>query len=118
MRTPANRFAQSAKIPRFTPARARRRRAKGWTPANQRRFITSPYNLRRRPGAESFARAWDAARADASRRALDFAIDAALAPIARPQHDRCHFTGPIARDDDRRALLVALRVLTAFAPHR
>ena len=64
----------------FTPV-SLRRRTDGWTPARQRAFIrhlivygniesaskiagiskTAAYNLRKRPDAESFARAWDMA---------------------------------------------------------
>jgi hypothetical protein len=77
----ATEAAPIAKIPDFTPAPTRKRRA-GWTAERQRKFIeqvaqngnigdacvhvglssTSFYNLCRRPGAESFAKACDAAR--------------------------------------------------------
>lgn len=71
-----------ARIPSFTPVPARRRRD-GWTPLKQAEFIgmlaqtgsvaaaaqfvgmarETAYRLRRKPGAEEFAAAWDAALA-------------------------------------------------------
>ena len=76
-----------------------RARSDGWTPARQRRFILllatgagaheaarrlgrsrqTVYALRRRPGAESFAAAWDAAR--------DFAREARVAGRWAPVFD-------------------------------
>lgn len=73
-------IVQSAQSPSFDPAPTRKRRA-GWTAERQRRFIdhlslrgavgeacasvgiasSSAYRLRNKAGAESFARAWDAA---------------------------------------------------------
>ncbi|WP_404373135.1 hypothetical protein AB5I39_07410 [Sphingomonas sp. MMS24-J45] len=73
-------------------------RADGWSDAKQRLFIetladtasvteaartvgmttTSCYRLRRAPGAESFARAWDAALHAASARLVEVAFDRAL----------------------------------------
>jgi len=73
--------AEDQDLPAFTPVPARRNRADGWTPERQRRFIAaieetavvasaaravgmsavSAYALRKRPGAESFAAAWDIA---------------------------------------------------------
>lgn len=77
---------------------ARQRRADGWTPQRQREFIealadtgsvvdaaravhmsaNSCYRLRRAPGAEGFAAAWEAAIAYASRRLVDIAFDRAV----------------------------------------
>lgn len=76
----------------------RRRREDGWSPEKQRKFIealadtgsveaaarevgmtvNSCYRLRRAPGAESFAAAWDAAIAQASKRLVDIAFDRAI----------------------------------------
>ena len=76
----------------------RKRRKDGWTPERQRAFIgaladcgvvseaargvgmsdTAAYRLRRAPGAERFAAAWDAALDAASRRLVDIAFDRAI----------------------------------------
>ncbi|VWX57901.1 hypothetical protein [Sphingorhabdus sp. 109] len=76
----------------------RKRRKDGWTPEKQRAFIgaladcgvvaeaarsvgmsdRAAYTLRRAPGAEGFAAAWDAALAAASRRLIDIAFDRAI----------------------------------------
>ena len=86
------------KVPGFTPAPTRKRRA-GWTAERQRKFIeqvalngnigdacvtvglssTSFYNLCSKPGAESFAKACDAARVlSASSRGAAIAWDRAI----------------------------------------
>jgi hypothetical protein len=89
----------------FTPVPLARARHDGWTPARQQRFIdqlariglvsaaakacgmsaTSAYNLRARPGAESFATAWDEAlalgQATADATAIDRAIDGEVRPV-------------------------------------
>jgi hypothetical protein len=82
----------------FTPVPLDRRRSNGWTPARQERFIlalqvmgsaaqaakavgmsrTSAYNLRERPGAESFARSWDAAIDMGQQRQFDTAMERAM----------------------------------------
>ncbi len=82
----------------FLPVPMQRRRAKGWTPLRQARFIEalevtcsveaaarmcgmgrgSAYRLRDRPGAESFARAWDMAIDSAQQWAFTVALDRAL----------------------------------------
>ena len=84
-------------IPDFDPATTRKRHA-GWTAERQRRFIerlaltgsagqacaaagvasSSAYRLRNRAGAESFARAWDAALVLATTRGTAIAWDRAL----------------------------------------
>ena len=76
----------------------RKRRVDGWTHTRQRKFIEvladtgsvkraareadmseqSCYRLRRAPGAENFARAWDAAIDEASHRLIDIAFDRAV----------------------------------------
>lgn len=76
----------------------RKRRKDGWTPERQRAFIgaladsgevlaaarsvgmsdTAAYMLRRAPGAEGFAAAWEAALDAASRRLVDIAFDRAI----------------------------------------
>lgn len=82
----------------------RQRRADGWSPATQREFIEaladtgsvtdaartvrmtpkSCYRLRRSPGAEGFAAAWDAAIAEASKRLVDIAFDRAINGVEDP----------------------------------
>ena len=82
----------------FTPVPAQRRRADGWTPEVQRCFIRaleamgsvgraakaigmgrrSAYRLLERPGAESFAAAWDRALSMGRMRQFDYAMDRAL----------------------------------------
>lgn len=83
---PTRRRARHVRIPAFLPVPLRVR-ADGWTPARQIAFIgalgvtgsvlaaarrvsmarESAYRLRRRPGAESFSAAWDAALGKARR---------------------------------------------------
>ena len=89
----------------FTPVPLARARHDGWTPRRQQLFIDrlaliglvsaaakavgmsakSAYALRKRPGAESFAAAWDAAVAiglhDAHATAIDRAIHGVRQPI-------------------------------------
>ncbi len=81
----------------WVPVR-RKRRKDGWSPEKQRAFIgaladsgvvaeaarsvgmsdAAAYKLRRAPGAEAFAAAWDAALEAASRRLVDIAFDRAI----------------------------------------
>ncbi len=92
-------------LPAFEPVLLQRQRHDGWTPARQRAFIgaladtgcvsraaryvnMSPegaYYLRRRPGAESFRRAWEAALDLGVQRLKDIAyeraIDGQLSPV-------------------------------------
>lgn len=129
-------FAETAAIPAFTPVLLGRNRHDGWTARRQHDFIatlartgcvaqaaraaqmsvTSAYNLRRRPDAESFAAAWRTALADARRRAFEFAVDRALTPAFEPRLYRGNFTGTIMRGDDTRAILLALRAASAARP--
>ena len=82
----------------FTPVEQQRRRADGWTPATQADFIraleamgsvgkaaravgigrASAYRLRERPGAESFAQAWDRAISMGRVHQYGIAMDRAL----------------------------------------
>ncbi|MGE5562396.1 MAG: hypothetical protein ACM3ZV_03720 [Bacillota bacterium] len=84
-------------IPDFTPAPTRKRRA-GWTAERQRKFIehlaltgnageaaavaglssSSAYRLRNKAGAESFARAWDAALRLSPTRLVAIGLDRAV----------------------------------------
>lgn len=82
----------------FTPVPLDRSRFNGWTAAQQERFILalhvmgsvgqaakavgmsrqSAYNLRERPGAESFAASWDAAIEMGRARQFDLAMERAI----------------------------------------
>lgn len=82
----------------FTPVPQQRRRADGWTPLTQERFIRaleamgstgaaakavgmsrrSAYKLRDRDGADGFAHAWDRALDLGRGRMFDYAMDRAL----------------------------------------
>lgn len=86
----------------------RQRRPDGWSHDRQRSFIesladtgsitlaaiecgmsvTSCYRLRRAPGAEGFAAAWDAAIQQASKRLVDLAFDRAINGAEEPVFDR------------------------------
>lgn len=119
----------------FTPVPMARRRADGWTPLKQRRFIValdamgavgpaaravgmsraSAYRLRERPGAESFAAAWDRAIEAGQARMWDAAMERAIdgvttirvhkggsvsltgGPDMRLIHDALAKRGPLAR---------------------
>lgn len=86
----------------------RRKRRDGWTPDVQRKFIEvladtglvasaceavdmsqqSAFRLRRAPGGESFARAWEAATAAAATRLIDVAFSRAIEGVDVPVFDR------------------------------
>jgi len=124
-----------AAVPAFTPVPMARSRHDGWTPERQRAFIaalaesglvaraakavgmgaTSAYNLRRRPGAESFARAWDRVLAEARERALAYLMDQVLHGTTRPRFYRGKFVGHSHRFESRLAI-AALRALDALPP--
>lgn len=85
----------------------RKRRVDGWSNEKQRNFIghladegsvneaarlvgmsvQSCYRLRRAPGAENFARAWDAAIGEAAKRLLDVAFERATIGVEVPVFD-------------------------------
>ena len=113
----------------------RKPRADGWTPQRQRDFIAaladtgcvehaaraagmsarSCYRLRRAPGAENFAAAWDLALQHAARKLVDLAFDRAIHGSDEPVFDkegRC--VGRRMRQNDR--LLMFL--LRAYMPER
>jgi len=113
----------------------RKPRKDGWTPQRQRDFIAalaetgcveqaarevsmtsrSCYRLRRAPGAENFAAAWDAAVEQAARKLVDLAFDRAIHGSEEPVFDRegCR-VGRRMRQNDR--LLMFL--LRAYMPDR
>ncbi|MEO5494214.1 MAG: hypothetical protein ABIR08_09325 [Sphingomonas sp.] len=102
------------------PGRARR---DGWTPDRQRGFIevlrttgvvaaaaravgksgVSAYNLRKRPGAEGFAAAWDRALDDARDDALDLAMERVRHGYVTPRTYRGRFVALVHRFDHRLA---------------
>ena len=106
--------------PAFTPVPTRRARADGWTRERQREFIAalvhggdvaraaravgmsmqSAYRLRKRPGAESFAAAWQAALDRASDDALEAALERALAGVLLTRSYRGRFKGVVHRRYD------------------
>ena len=113
----------------------RKPRSDGWTPQRQRDFIAaladfgcveqaarevhmsarSCYRLRRSPGAENFAAAWDAALHHAARKLVDLAFDRAIHGSDEPVFDKDgHRVGRRMRQNDR--LLMFL--LRAYMPER
>jgi hypothetical protein len=113
----------------------RKPRKDGWTPQRQVEFIAaladtgcveeaavsagmtanSCYRLRRSPGSEDFARAWDVAVAHAARRLVDVAFDRAIHGSDEPVYDkRGNRVGRRMRQNDR--LLMFL--LRAYMPER
>jgi len=113
----------------------RRPRADGWTPEVQRRFIEaladtgmvsaacqavdmstrSAYRLRRAPGSESFARAWDVALDAAADALADIVFARAIEGVEEPVFDRdgCRI-GSKQRYNDR----LAMFLLRAYRPDR
>jgi hypothetical protein len=108
---------------------ARQRRSDGWTPQRQREFIevladtgsvveaaravrmsaNSCYRLRRAPGAEGFAAAWEAAIANASRRLVDIAFDRAVNGVEDAVLDKDGTVIHIRRRYNDRLLMFLLR---------
>lgn len=108
---------------------ARRKREDGWTHTRQRKFIEiladtgsvseaaklvhmsqqSCYRLRRAPGAEAFARAWDAAIEEASRRLVDIAFERAVRGVADPVFDKDGACIAVRRRYNDRLLMFLLR---------
>lgn len=115
-------------IPTFSPWRAKRERAGGWCPATQRAFIAeltrtgcpteaakavgrskrSAYMLRDKPGAESFAAAWDAAKAGAGDAAYAVAVNRGLHGEIVPIFRKGKFWGYRVQHNDR-MLIAALK---------
>lgn len=108
---------------------ARRPRSDGWSDAKQRSFIetladmgsvadaareirmsvTSCYRLRRAPGAENFARAWDAAIAQGADRLVDVAFDRAFNGTEDPVLDKLGQHVGMRRRYSDRLLMFLLR---------
>ena len=122
-------------VPDFAPVPTQRTRRDGWTPERQRLFITvlaetglvaaaakaagmgvtSAYNLRKRPGAESFVTAWDMVQDAARERALAFIVDQFENGVTRPRLYRGKFVGTQHKYETRIALAV-LRATYAQPP--
>lgn len=112
----------------FVPVPTARKRADGWTPARQQRFLAAlyacgvvataaqsvgmtaatAYRLRHRAGGESFAAAWDKLLREARERALDMAMEQALGRNFVPRTYRGLFVGTVTADNER-MILAALR---------
>jgi hypothetical protein len=117
----------------FTPVPTVRKRADGWTPERQQRFLAAlyacgcvataaqaagmsgatAYRLRHRPGGESFAAAWDKLLREARGRAFDMAMEQALTESFVPRTYRGLFVGAVTANNER-MILAALRN-TGFA---
>lgn len=65
------------------------------------RSARSAYRLRTRPGAESFAAAWDAAQSEAAQRAWDVVVERGFAPMERPVFHRGRRIGTRQHYDNR-----------------
>ncbi|WP_256731304.1 hypothetical protein [Sphingomonas sp. dw_22] len=122
-------------LPAFTPVPLARSRHDGWTPERQRGFIAalaetglvaraaqsvgmgarSAYVLRRRPGAESFAIAWDMVADEARERALAYMMEHVINGATRPRFYRGKFVGTVHGVENRMAM-AALRVMDVFPP--
>lgn len=108
-------------VPRFTPWRGRNHKPNGWTPARQLGFmraltrcgsaraaaaavgksVRSAYLLRDKPGAASFAAAWDQAAIFGRGAAVDAAIERALHGEQVPMFRRGRRVGTRLKHDDR-----------------
>jgi hypothetical protein len=124
----------SAALAAFTPAQLQRQRSAGWTPDRQRKFIealassacvtaaadsvglsaTSAYNLRRRPDAQAFRIAWDAAIDFAMRRLVDAALARAVHGVAVPIFYRGEQVGERREYPEH----LAMFLMRAHDPHR
>ncbi|MDP9422071.1 MAG: hypothetical protein M3Q19_04425 [Pseudomonadota bacterium] len=113
----------------------RRPRSDGWTPQRQRDFIAaladdgrvehaarqvgmsvnSCYRLRRSPGGENFAKAWEVARAHAALRLIDIAFDRVIDGSDEPIFDKeGNRVGRRMRQNDR----LHIFLMRAYAPDR
>ena len=99
--TPPTQLLADEDLLAFAPVPLDRHRSNGWTAAQQERFILalhvmgsvgqaakavgmsrqSAYNLRERPGAESFAKSWDAAIDMGRARQFDLAMERAVGGV-------------------------------------
>lgn len=124
----------AAALPSFTPAQLQRPRSTGWTPDRQRKFIealaasacvteaaasvglsaTAAYNLRKRPDAQAFRLAWDAAIDFGMRRLVDAALSRAVHGVAVPIFWKGEQVGERREYPER----LAMFLMSAHDPHR
>ncbi|MBO6526242.1 hypothetical protein [Erythrobacter sp.] len=115
-------------LPAFTPVPRKKDRSNGWKPHVQRAFIEAladtgsvaaacrmvrrsthgAYHLRRQPGAEEFAAAWEAAVDLGMRRIEDTAMDRALNGVEVPVYSYGKLVGTRTVHNDR-LLMFTLR---------
>ncbi|QYJ08565.1 hypothetical protein KUV82_09245 [Qipengyuania flava] len=119
---PADAGAQTrTPLPAFTPVPRQKDRSNGWKPQVQRAFIEAladtgsvtaacravrrsthgAYHLRRQPGAEEFAAAWEAAVDLGMRRIEDTAMDRALNGVEVPVYSYGKLVGTRTVHNDR-----------------
>ncbi len=116
----------------FSPVPSQRRRADGWTPKKQIIFIealaelgivadavnragmgrASVYNLRSKPGAESFSAAWDAAQQVGFEKLQDIAMDRAINGELVPYFYKGEMVGERKRCDNRLLIFMMQQTLT------
>ena len=117
-------------LPAFTPVPRLKERSNGWKPEVQRAFIEAladtgsvasacrrvdrsthgAYHLRRQPGAEEFAAAWQAALDLGMQRVEDVAMDRALNGVEVPHYCNGELIGTSRKYDERLTLsLLAMR---------
>jgi hypothetical protein len=116
----------------FSPVPSVRNRADGWTPKKQMVFIetlaefgivdaavkragmgrASVYNLRSRPGAESFAAAWEAAQQVGFEKLQDIAMDRAINGECVPYFYKGEMAGERLRCDNRLLIFMMQQTLT------
>lgn len=112
--------------PAFAPVPQRNPRHDGWTPKRQRDFVEAladtgsvasacravglntngAYRLRRKPGAEAFSAAWDAALDAGVRRLEDAAMDRALNGVEQPVWSYGKQVGTRTKHNDRLLMFV------------
>ncbi|HEX7854189.1 MAG TPA: hypothetical protein VF503_10880 [Sphingobium sp.] len=116
-----NRDRPRPTVPDFTPVPRKRDRHDGWTPERQRAFLEAladsgsvkhaarsvrmssegAYYLRRQPGAEEFAAAWQAALDHGVRRLEDIALDRAINGVEVPVYSYGKLIGTRVVHNDR-----------------
>ena len=125
-------FARMTSLFSFSPVPSQRRRADGWTPKKQIIFIealaelgivadavnragmgrASVYNLRSKPGAESFSAAWDAAQQVGFEKLQDMAMDRAINGELIPYFYKGEMVGERRRFDNRLLIFMMQQTLT------
>lgn len=113
-------------VPDFNPVPRQRNRHDGWTPERQRAFLEAladtgsvrlaartvnmasegAYQLRRQPGAEEFAAAWNAALDHGIRRLEDIALERAIHGVEVPVYSYGKLVGSRIVHNDRLLMLM------------